>query len=384
MATLRTGVIYLQKDKLQIYSPYAGNVLELKFTAQMVRDLDIVDLELIETTIKAFVMNGKIAPANLVIVLADNAYFTKDFLQPAVQKTGATAITPEVTKEILQSQAEQFIEHVPFDNVVSKTIPLKNGIKVCATNKDFYQTIGLAFEHNGFSVLNVFPALVFGTGLGTQPVLTPPMATTIIAKANTLKQYDLLGLQVYEPDLKQETEEVDEVALEKQQNKKPSKKQIYLVVAIFAFLVVLLVILVMQFTAPPPKHSSTAAPAAPAPATAGHEPEVTASTPTVSVSNTASASTTQISSLAVQIINTGSTTTTAETLREKMNTYNFKSVTTQTQSSVGSSSTVVFFGPDVSQSVKDLVLGAVRQVKTNITVQDKTNSVYDITIILGE
>lgn len=386
---LKPGVIYLQKDKLQIYSPYVGNVLEMRFTTQMIRDLDVIDIELLENSLKAFVTNGKISPSSLVFVLADSTYFVKDFVPPAAPKVGGAAVATEVTKDILQKQADEFVEHVPFDNVVSKTLPLKNGLRVCATNKDFYEAVAIAFEHLGFSLVGIIPALVLGEGLGARPVMDPAMAISILQKANTVKEYDLLNQQVYQPQLKLETEEMDEVELERMQGqnqyKKTNKKRLFALTGIFASLLIVLVIVYVQSQTPPtpPKQPALASgPAAPAP-TAIVNPAIV--TPTSSLlSDSATPSALETSTQAVQILNTANSATTAEALRVKLNTYKFKSVSTQTQTSIGSSSTVVSFAPSTSQAVRNVVLDAVKQVKTDITVQDKQDSVFAITIILGE
>src|SRR5262249_10825921 len=163
-------------------------------------------------------------------------YFTKDFVQPAPAAKGTVA-QPEVSAELVQKQADEFIEHVPFDNVVSKTMPLKNGVKVIATNKDFYETIAIAFEHLGFTVESVLPGLVVGNGLSLRPVLDPSMANVILQKVNTLKQYNLLNQQVYQPLLRQETGEVDEVEIESQKPKKASRKSIYALAGIAPVLI---------------------------------------------------------------------------------------------------------------------------------------------------
>src|SRR5258708_25050187 len=121
--TAKTSGLYLQKEKFQYFDAYSGRIIEFRFVPEIVRDLNIINSELLENLIKVFVANSRIAPAALVFVLAENAYFTKDFLPPAPQKDASAQ--PEITKELLKKQAEEFIEHVPFDNVVSKTIPLK-------------------------------------------------------------------------------------------------------------------------------------------------------------------------------------------------------------------------------------------------------------------
>jgi hypothetical protein len=155
--TVRTGVVYLLKDKFQFFSATDGKIFEFRFVPEIIRDLDIINSEMVENLIKVFVTNSRIAPSNLVFILAENAYFSKDFVPPAPPKN----VTPQrtVTRELLQNEAEEFVEHVPFDNVVSKMIPIKDGFKVCATNKDFYESIAIAFEHLGFTVESVLPGV---------------------------------------------------------------------------------------------------------------------------------------------------------------------------------------------------------------------------------
>src|SRR6185437_5935026 len=140
--TGKTGVVYIMKDKFQYFSPYDGRIFEFRFAPQAIRDLDIINSEILENLIKAFIVNSKIVQANLVFVLAENAYFSKDCIVAPSKKPAENQRT--VTRELIQNEAEEFVEHVPFDNVVSKMIPIKDGIKVCATNKDFYESIAVA------------------------------------------------------------------------------------------------------------------------------------------------------------------------------------------------------------------------------------------------
>src|SRR5262249_19781925 len=102
--TEKTAVVYILKDKFQFYTPSFGRVIEFRFVPEIVRDLDIINNELLENLIKVFVTNSKISPGNLIFVLAENAYFTKDFVPPAPQKGVATQ--PPITTELMQKQAE--------------------------------------------------------------------------------------------------------------------------------------------------------------------------------------------------------------------------------------------------------------------------------------
>lgn len=376
----KTNIIYLQKDKFQFFVSSYGKVLEFRFVPEIIRDLDVINSELIENLIKVFVTNSKIAPGNLIFVLAENTYFTKDFVPPVPTK-GAAAPSP-VSAEILQKQADEFIEHVPFDNVVSKTIPLKDGIKVIATNKDFYESIAIAFEHQGFTVESVLPGYVLGAGVSLKPVLDPPMAALILQKANTVKQYNLLNQQVYQPLVKQETEEVDEVEIARQLPKKTSKKSMYALAGVAPIVIGLFVAVYLQFTAPPPHWKTQASPPAPTAV-----PPVVLATPLPAqpaVTTASSSGELGFDNLTVQIIGTANSAATAQTLLAQLDTFKFRSVGLQTQNAVSSGTTLVSFSSATSQDVRNAVLNEVKRLETNVSVQEKELGTYDITIVLGQ
>ncbi len=378
--TEKASVIFIQKDKFQFFSPVTGKVFEFRFASEMVRDLDVINAELLESQIKVFVTNGKISPGNLIFALAENAYFAKDFVQPAPVK--GTASQPAVNPEIFQKQADEFIEHVPFDNVVSKTIPLKDGIKVVATNKDFYEAVAISFEHLGFTIESVLPGLVLGNGLSQRPVMDPPMANLILQKVNTLRQYNLLNQQVYTPLVKQETEEVDEVEIESKDPKKANKKSIYALIGIAPVVIGLFVVLYMQMTAPPPKWKTEANPTGPAVKnTAVPTVQVTALPNSTSASASGSL---QTQTLTVQIASTATSASIAQKLLGQLDTLKFKSVSLQSQSTVSSGSTLVSFAPTVTPDVRNAVLAYIKQSETNVIVQDKQLGTFDISIVLGQ
>ena len=377
----KTGIIYLQKDKFQIFSPSLGSILEFRFVPEIVRDLDIINSTLLENLIKVFVTNGKIVPSNLVFVLADTTYFTKDILQsPQEQKKPNSSNAVSVANEVLQKQADEFIEHVPFDNVVSKTLPLKNGIKVCATNKDFYEAFVIAFEHLGFTTESVIPGLVLGNGLSTRPVLDQGIVNLIIQRTNSYKPYDLLHQQVFQPPAKFETEDADEVEVERLQNKKPDKKRLIALSGIFASLLLVLVVVYVQSQAPvsPPQQPAQAS----NPPPTILPPIQVAASPTIAP--VVSPNDLQTQALTVQIVNAASTSVAAKNLSERLSQYTFKNILLQTQSPVGSASTIVSFSPNVTQQVRNLILDEVKKIKSNITVQEKGTTSADITIVLGE
>src|SRR5664279_948805 len=138
MALKGTGVIYLKREGFQIYITSYPSIVEFRFVPEIVRDLDIVNKDLLENIIKMFLQGNKLPPSNLTVVLADNAIFTKDFFptentlsQPEPENESTTTklkVDPAIQVE-LQNQAKQFVEHIPFESIISKTVPFRNGIR---------------------------------------------------------------------------------------------------------------------------------------------------------------------------------------------------------------------------------------------------------------
>lgn len=374
----KSNVIYLLKDKFQFYAASYGKIFEFRFVPEVIRDLDIVNNELLENLIKVFVSNCKIIPGNLVFILAENAYFSKEIFLTPQQKSPH----PEVNRELLQKEAELFIEHVPFENVVSKTVEYKDGLKVYATNKDFYESIAIAFEHLGFTVESVIPGLVLGNGLSLRPVMDPPMANVILQKINSVNQYNFLHQQVFQPQIKLESEEVDEVEIERLQGKKPDKRRVYGLVGILFSLIIVLVIVFVQSQeqTTPPKQPALANTVKPLVAPT----QVVLATVAPTTEPSISPDTTETQNLTVQIVNAAETATNAQNLEGLLVSDKFKSVSLQTQSPIGSSGSLVSFGPNVSQDVRNLVIAAIKQYESNVIVQNQQVGSYDISIVLGQ
>jgi len=200
---------------------------------------------------------------------------------------------------------------------------------------------------------------------------------------STVRQYNLLNQQAYQPIVKQETDEVDEVELEQQQskNKKPNKKSIYALVGIVPVLLGLAVVMYAQFQAPPPKPAAQATSATPIPQAATPVQLVTVA-PNVSTASISGNLQTQ--SLTVQIVSTSNSAASAQSLLARLDTYKFKSVSLQSESSVGSASTLVSFSPNTTQDVRDVVLSEVKKFETNVIVQEKQLGTFDISIVLGQ
>lgn len=381
--TARPGVLYLLRDRFQLYSPFLRQVVEFKFTPEMVLDLDVLNEELFEEQIKAFVTNGKIPPGNIIFILSDNSYFVKDITSatqaPAQpQKPGQQTPQPSVSVKDLQPQIDMFVEHVPYENVVSLTFPLKNGVRVCAVNQDLFKTVVRGFEKAGFKVDYVIPGMALGGGLSAKPIMDGTLANMAIQKAAALKQYNLQGKDPFAPASKKATEQIDEVQQDLENSKEPpktNKKRLVLMVGVLVVLFVVLIVVYMQSQQSPAGQPVTVNQPTQMPSVAA---ATTAPLPTEAITVD------QTKLLSVQIVNASSAGTDAQTIRTAMSKYTFKSISTQTQNNVGTPNTIISFSLKTPQSVRNVVVDEVRKIKSDLTVQETQSGTNDITIIIGK
>lgn len=248
------GIIFLQKDKFDFYSTGLTKIIEFRFIPEIVRDLEIVNSNLLENLIKLFVSNNKIVPMELIIVLADNACFIKDFVPPTAasgpqqQNVNQSApITPqnnEASKK-MQEDIDFFIEHVPFENVQSRNFPVGNGTKVLAVNRDFYEAIRKAFEKMGFGVREVYPGMVFENNIGAKPAMDIITANAILQQVYNVKGNNLLKeSKIFQPVVENKIEDVNNFVVKEMDNKPgvKSNKRLFIMIGIFVILIIILII----------------------------------------------------------------------------------------------------------------------------------------------
>jgi len=247
--TEHTCIIYLQQDKFDFYLPSLGKVIEFRFVPEIIKDLEVINVVLLENLIKLFIANNKITPTELVIVLSDNVCFIKDFVLPVAppqlsqeqnEQVGGVVHTPRITADVLDDQIKHFIEHVPFENVVSKTFPMGNGTKVVAVNGELYESIKTAFEKSGFKINMVLPGVVFANNLSSKTLLDVPSAKIFLQESESLGDNNLLAKMPHMSEVKQNNE--NEISEKEKKPNKKSKKRLYAMLGVFAILIVIMIV----------------------------------------------------------------------------------------------------------------------------------------------
>jgi hypothetical protein len=155
--TAQPTIIYVDREKLSLCAPNHLEPVSYKFPQELVTDLEIVNTQEFNSGLRSFIEQNKIKPGSLVIIVAQNVYFEKNY-------TGQNPPT--------QEEVENFIDTIPFSAVSSKLFRMISGFKQVVINRDFYESLKNNFEEIGFQVIAVVPGFALGqnavTGFTTE------------------------------------------------------------------------------------------------------------------------------------------------------------------------------------------------------------------------
>jgi len=137
-------IIYFDRNRLQLYHSSLGTVPGLDLTANIIKDLVIVDQAGFTSQILNFVQQQKLDPTPVGIILAETVYFEKNL--------------PSLTD--YQTEAQSFFDQVPFNAVQKKVYTLTKEVRAVAVNKELLDSLIGAVEQQGFRVDFVLPAFL--------------------------------------------------------------------------------------------------------------------------------------------------------------------------------------------------------------------------------
>lgn len=209
--------LYLGRDRFDFYGTGFTNILTFPFSQAIIRDLEILNDAQLQTEIGQFIQQYNIPPENITIVLSPSVLFEKDI---------SGSPTPE--------EIQKFLDSVPFEDILSSTIPIENGIRVVAANKSFYETLQATFSKSGSMIEAVIPYLVFGQDYTSFDALDTQTASTLLKHIDTVKRFNMIQVK------NEQTQTQITIEQKTQPEKKQAKIRLYAMVGIFSFLLLIL------------------------------------------------------------------------------------------------------------------------------------------------
>lgn len=161
-------VILLTNSKLYFYS--GDGIISLDFPPEVVHDMDIKNKEALSNLVSVFIQNNKLSPAQIYFVLSETVCFSRDF-----------AISDPANTEKVDADAQNFLDSIPFNTVISKIYKTASAQRVVGANQDLIDTILDAFAVKGFGLTALVPANIYHD-FGAENQLTPTFAKAVLSE----------------------------------------------------------------------------------------------------------------------------------------------------------------------------------------------------------
>lgn len=151
----QNGVLWLDKTGLSLYlenKPF----LRLNFPPEMINNLEIVDKLKLQNLIHSFINQNSLSFLSLIVIITAEVLFEKDWSLPQTD----TQLKEE----------EDFLDSIPFENVLEHSWIKDNKKKLIAANQDLITTLEDCFEKENCNFMAVFPYFLFGAGVRDESV----------------------------------------------------------------------------------------------------------------------------------------------------------------------------------------------------------------------
>ncbi len=222
------AILYLDRNRFDFAAEGFASPISFQLSEQVVSSLEVVNMEMLENQIKAFIEQSHIQPSDITIILAASVVFEKD-------------IADSVLIAQKEEDAQKFWDTIPFEDINSKAIRINGGERIIVVNNNLCEAIKTSFEKFGFSIEMIVPYEALGPDLWNIPGLDPHNSQEILKKLDSFKDYafELSGGEktVTNPQIKS-----DAVT----PKKAPPKTRIYVMAGVFISLIVVLVILLIR------------------------------------------------------------------------------------------------------------------------------------------
>ncbi|MDP3941017.1 MAG: hypothetical protein Q8Q49_01770 [bacterium] len=222
------GFLYLDQNGLLMFTSTMPAVLQFAFPPDVVRDLEVINKQLLQNELQNLIKANNIQPSRFVIALSENVLFEKPFHDSK---------SPDTQKEI-----QEFLDNMPFEHTA--TIIFENAeSKLIATNRDLYQTLSHLFEQEGSVVDYIFPSYVLGVDVNQALAMTKDRLSEIYRRAPSIRQYSFLTDTTQQPQGHAE-QKADSPQAKKEDGKgeKTSNTRTFVLVGVFVLLLVVLAV----------------------------------------------------------------------------------------------------------------------------------------------
>lgn len=378
MPTTRVNaILYLTKTFFDFYAVGMSNTLRYTFSAETIRNLDIVTPDDLVQQIHIFTSANKLPSSNILMLLSDDLLFCKEF-----PMSSGVNLTHE-------DEIRNFLDAVPFDHVLNKLYKLEKREILVATNLDYFTKFQEAFKNNESRIEEVVPIFLLGKTINLDNGMPQEVAHVILDKLGTIRPWSMPIMQNILTPVVQDTspikknhDQVDaDIPIPPPSSSKKTNTRTLLLIAGFVPLLGIFLYLFFQMNAENAKQE----------ALFRAKQETTQSqptlVPTIANSDTSDQSTSAFSAtvdeqnLKVSIEYSQLSASLAASMKTELTNFGIKTIQ-DIPESTGSSENTVLFSNTVTEATKQRIVNELHNVTANIQVQDNSQISSDILITL--
>ncbi len=216
-----TLIILLTPHALEIFANDSGNVSTITIPSSVVNNLEVIDRDELYALISTWCKSITYQSTEIIWLLSDTVIFDQIF--------------PEKESERWDTMTVQFLDTVPFEEVISRVYNPVEGRHVVATNQDLINALKHGFSVQGYITQAVVPAKLVGI---TSP-LNAESAKKVMSSMSQILRDNLVT-----PDNEKSVQPPEIASSPNQVVVKKPKSQLPLLLSVFGVLVAILLIVI--------------------------------------------------------------------------------------------------------------------------------------------
>jgi hypothetical protein len=364
------GVLFITRQQLFIYIEGTTNVVTYLFTPDVVRDLDVINQDILHEKIAGLITQQQLPPASFYVILSNQTLFSKQVM--------ATDVSQKKVDE------EKFLSTIPFETPSVRDIAMGSNTYTVVANEQLFSAFSAVFAKEGSEFLLVLPEFLFSKELNLTQGLTVQSAQTLLKKAQEFKAYSFIRKDL--PDEGPSVNGQTDNKKFKLQVSGGKSNRLFIIVGVLVMLIGVFLAAFLLFqqsreVEPPPaavleEPTPIPSPEIPEefqivnPATSGAE----LATPSADVEGDTS------SDITIQF--TDGNAYTAELIADRLRLLGFQTITMKRISEAGSAPQITF-RPTVSEAVEKLIVDELGKQYGELVLRQSNSVQNDIVISLG-
>lgn len=256
-------ILFIDRFGFSVYQDVLANIPKFNFTPDLVSNLDVVSKEQFTNIIATFIQINKIVPSSLAVILSDDIIYIRDIENPVQKTTLIQDLKLDVSDDKgHEDDVQNFLENIPFEEVLAKVIKTGNVNRIVAVNKDLVMAIINVFVGKGSTIEAITPSFMYGqnanftTGLTSDNIRVILENTEILKLGNLLiNQEKIIPFQDLGSELKNSLADVNPSLAN--DVKKPQNFRQYMLIGLLVTLLVIFVVVYLNLgvSQTPPKSS---------------------------------------------------------------------------------------------------------------------------------